>query len=124
MGTDDLFKRRRAKRQARKAESLEPRTESYLIVCEGEKTEPQYFDALAKEVKQKLGGNLDVPLIETSGEGRGTVRLVEKAGRMQSTDLRLMARRRIRRRCFTSLLDWVRAPVLVPGDGSQRQAGV
>ena len=82
MGTDDLFKKRRAKRRARKAESLEPKAESYLIVCEGEKTEPQYFDALASEVKRKLGGNLDVPPIKTSGEGRGTVRLVEKAVEM------------------------------------------
>lgn len=79
LGTDDLFKKRRAKRNARKAGTLEPKADSYLIVCEGEKTEPLYFAAIAREVKQKLGGNLDVPTIKTSGEGRGTVRLVEKA---------------------------------------------
>jgi hypothetical protein len=79
MGTDDLFKKRRAKRKARKVETIEPRADSYLIACEGEKTEPLYFDAIAKEVKRKLGGNLDVPIINTFGEGRGTVKLVEKA---------------------------------------------
>ncbi len=79
MGTDDLFKKKRAKKKARKAETIEPKADSYLIVCEGEKTEPLYFDAIAKEVKRKLGGNLDVPIINTSGEGRGTVKLVKKA---------------------------------------------
>lgn len=79
MGTDDLFKKRRAKREKRKSGSLEPKADSYLIVSEGTKTEPLYFSAIVREIKQKLGGNLDVPAIELSGEGRGTVKLVEKA---------------------------------------------
>jgi hypothetical protein len=39
MGTDDLFKKRRAKKKAREAGNIEPKADSYLIVCEGEKTE-------------------------------------------------------------------------------------
>ena len=39
MGTDDLFKKRRAKKKACEAGNIEPKADSYLIVCEGEKTE-------------------------------------------------------------------------------------
>ena len=56
-----------------------------LIVCEGEKTEPNYFkwwqDQLKKirEVaKSKAVGDIDVK-IEVKGEGRNTMSLVEKA---------------------------------------------
>ncbi len=48
MGTDDLFKRRKAKKADAIARGKELR-ESYdkvLIVCEGEKTEPIYLEAL------------------------------------------------------------------------------
>ncbi len=53
MGSDDLFH----KRKARKAESLrrkKARRASYdtvLIVCEGEKTEPQYFRELRDDLR-------------------------------------------------------------------------
>ena len=49
MGTDDLFKKRRAERQKRKHEFKSVNTNSFLIVTEGEKTEPLYFKRLAKE---------------------------------------------------------------------------
>ena len=42
MGTDDLFKKRRAERQKRKHEFKSVNTNSFLIVTEGEKTEPLY----------------------------------------------------------------------------------
>lgn len=48
MGTDDLFKKRKAKTardQARRKASRAP-YEKVLIVCEGEKTEPNYFNEL------------------------------------------------------------------------------
>ncbi len=50
MGTDDLFKRRKARKSEATAREKELR-ESYdkvLIVCEGEKTEPIYLEALRK----------------------------------------------------------------------------
>lgn len=43
MGTDDLFKKRRQQREQRKHEFKSPRANSFLIVTEGEKTEPLYF---------------------------------------------------------------------------------
>ncbi len=44
-----------------------------LIVCEGEKTEPNYFKAIKAELP------LHVIEVEISGEGDNTLRLVEKA---------------------------------------------
>ena len=38
MGTDDLFKKRRAERQQRKYEYKNPKVNSYLIITEGERT--------------------------------------------------------------------------------------
>lgn len=82
MGTDDIFKRKRQQRRARRAEWLDPKPDSYLIVCEGSKTEPLYFNELAEFIRIELEGRVDVPkipTIEVSGEGEGTVALVHKA---------------------------------------------
>lgn len=43
MGSDDLFKKRRKERKERKCEMLTPKANSFLIVTEGECTEPMYF---------------------------------------------------------------------------------
>ena len=39
---------------------------NYLIVCEGKKTEPNYFNGLRKKIKEKYGDKVDVliPSIE------------------------------------------------------------
>lgn len=79
MGTDDLFKKKRQRRMARKIEHLEPRPDSYLIVCEGSKTEPLYFEELARTIVDELGGRVDIPTIDIEGEGASTVALVNKA---------------------------------------------
>ena len=47
MGTDDLFKKRRAERQKRKHEFKSVNTNSFLIVTEGEKT-----DDINKDIKE------------------------------------------------------------------------
>lgn len=57
MGTDDLFKKRRAKLQERKIESKTPKPNSFLIVSEGAKTEPFYFDGLAKYINELYESN-------------------------------------------------------------------
>lgn len=82
MGSDDLHKKRKAKRGKRKREQINPRAESYLIVAEGEKTEPAYFNALKQAVEQSCGGTIDVKVF---GEGKATTSLVkytqERVGR-------------------------------------------
>ena len=59
------------------SELREPK-ETFLIVCEGEKTEPAYFDSF--KVKSAL--------IHTVGSGKNTVSLVEKAIRLRDDEKR------------------------------------
>ena len=46
MGSDDLFKKRREARKKRSHEFKTPKANSYLIVTEGECTEPYYFNGV------------------------------------------------------------------------------
>ena len=52
---------------------------NYLIVCEGKKTEPNYFNGLKKQINEKYGNKVDVliPEIEVKGTGRNTTDLVK-----------------------------------------------
>lgn len=52
---------------------------NYLIVCEGEQTEPNYFKGLKKKINEKYGDKIDVliPNIEVRGTGINTIDLVE-----------------------------------------------
>ena len=85
MGTDDLFKKRRAKLQERKIESKIPKPNSFLIVSEGTKTEPLYFNGLAKYINELYKSNSiqsEQPTIETCGEGKNTISLVNAASKI------------------------------------------
>lgn len=80
MGSDDLFKKRRAARKQRQHEYKTPRANSYLIVTEGERTEPLYFKGLKKLISEKVGGTVNIieaPIIDISGEGSSTGKLIE-----------------------------------------------
>ena len=52
---------------------------NYLIVCEGEQTEPNYFKGLKKKINEKYGSKVDVliPNIEIKGTGENTTALVK-----------------------------------------------
>ena len=52
---------------------------NYLIVCEGKKTEPNYFNGLKKQINEKYGNKVDVliPEIEIKGTGKNTTDLVK-----------------------------------------------
>ena len=85
MGTDNLFKKRRAKLQERKIESKNPKPNSFLIVSEGTKTEPLYFDGLAKCINELYKTNSiqsEQPTIKTSGEGKSTISLVNEVSKI------------------------------------------
>lgn len=88
MGTDDLFKKRRKERQRRKHDFKQTRANSFLIVTEGERTEPLYFNGLQKKILDKVGGAIDVvdtsllPTIDVYGEGCGTNKLIEITDRI------------------------------------------
>lgn len=80
MGTDDLFKKRREARKQRQHEIKTPKANSYLIVTEGKRTEPYYFNGLRKLIVEKTGGMVNVvelPSIDIHGEGSSTGKLIE-----------------------------------------------
>lgn len=80
MGSDDLFKKRREARKQRQHEYKTPKANSFLIVTEGERTEPLYFRGIQKLIKEKIGGMIDVvetPVIDIHGEGYATGKLIE-----------------------------------------------
>lgn len=85
MGSDDLFKKRRKARKQRQHEYKNPKANSFLIVTEGEKTEPFYFKGLQKLIKEKVGGMIDIvetPIIDIHGEGCATESLIEATERI------------------------------------------
>lgn len=80
MGTDELFKKRREARKQRRYEYKNPKTNSYLIVTEGERTEPLYFTGIKKLIEEKLGETIHVieaPVVDICGKGCSTGKLIE-----------------------------------------------
>jgi len=78
MGTDDIHhKRKRQKEEnyGRSGANRKDKRERFLIVCEGEQTEPNYFKAFP--VKS------DVIDLDIQGEGKNTLSLVKEAVRRQ-----------------------------------------
>lgn len=85
MGKDDLFKKRRTARKQRDHEFKTPKANSYLIVTEGAKTEPLYFKGIQKLILEKIGGSVsvvEVPVIDISGQGCSTRKLIEVTDRI------------------------------------------
>lgn len=82
MDSDDLFKKRRQERKKRKHDYKQPKINSFLIVTEGECTEPLYFKGLKKQIEKKIGGHVDIveaPLINICGSGSSTEKLIDIA---------------------------------------------
>lgn len=80
MGSDDLFKKRRMERKKRSHDFIVPKANSFLIVAEGERTEPIYFNGLKEQILNSIGGTVDIveiPEIEIHGEGASTEKLIE-----------------------------------------------
>lgn len=72
MGSDDIFKKRKKNRVKRKHDFKTPHANSFLIVTEGTKTEPIYFNAIKNLIQQKIGGKIDIrPFIDIQGQGKG-----------------------------------------------------
>lgn len=79
MGSDDLFKKRRAERKQRQHDYRTPKANSFLIVTEGAKTEPLYFKGMQRLIQQKIGGAINVveiPVIDICGGGSSTEKLI------------------------------------------------
>lgn len=65
--------RREAKASKKRKENVREKLVRFLIVCEGAKTEPHYFEALIKNYTST------VREVTIEGEGRATIALVDRA---------------------------------------------
>ena len=75
------FEERRKDRSKRKYGFRAPYANSYLIITEGESTEPSYFNGLRSLILEKVGGNVEViniPQIDIRGTGRSTSKLIQE----------------------------------------------
>lgn len=84
MGTDDIFKKRNRRKKRRK-EFLNPKINSFLIVTEGECTEPNYFLGIQRLISKNIGGIVDVvetPMIDIHGKGTSTMKLLEDTSKI------------------------------------------
>lgn len=65
MGTDDLFKKAKLQKEVRKRNNKKQLLDNILILCEGEKTEPNYFNSIKLKYRlsnvniRGLGSNTD-----------------------------------------------------------------
>ncbi len=66
------------KRRTGKSKKISP--EYHLIICEGTKTEPFYFEALSNIINNKYKGRIS---LIPKGKGKGTLQLVEEAKKEQ-----------------------------------------
>jgi hypothetical protein len=79
VGSDDIFKKRRAERTKRKESIREKNPLKYLIVCEGARTEPLYFEEIKRRIAAKYEAQRvnDYVTLEIEGTGRNTIDLVD-----------------------------------------------
>ncbi len=83
MGKDDIAKKNKRDKKKRKEAIREIAPLRYLIVCEGEKTEPKYFKGIKDKVEIKFKEKIDIrkldleEFITLDGTGRNTKSLVD-----------------------------------------------
>lgn len=80
-----FFTEKRSRLGPRKKGNNDPKPNSFLIVSEGEKTEPLYFQGLADHINGtdiKRINAVEKPTIDPEGIGRSTVKLVSEAKKL------------------------------------------
>lgn len=73
---DNAILKRRAYKRGRKQVGVRKIREYILIVCEGIKTEPNYFQALKNTFPKKV---LETHIVDIEGTGTSTLKIVETA---------------------------------------------
>src|ERR1700743_167140 len=72
--------KRFARAEQKRKHDVRPKRRYYLIVCEGAKTEPNYFESLKTDLPK---GVLTAFQIDIEGTGRNTMSLIDEALRLQ-----------------------------------------
>lgn len=81
---DQLFNKRKGQKKKREKAYREIQPFRYLIICEGKKTEPLYFEGIRNRINNKYGDKIRVEdikaeRIDIDGTGRNTEDLVRYA---------------------------------------------
>ena len=82
MGSDNLHIRRSAERKSRKENILKQSSSNWLIVCEGTKTEPNYFEKAIQDINTNIEDKYKLK-VKVVGKGVSTKSLVK------ATDLQI-----------------------------------
>lgn len=73
---DNAIIKRRSRDEKKRQIGFKSKRKFYLIVCEGEKTEPNYFFSLKESLPK---GVLELCQIDIDGTGRNTLSIIEEA---------------------------------------------
>lgn len=84
MGTDDLFKKKKKIRERRTIGTKKMASDRFLIVCEGTKTEPNYFNYFKKKIRE---ANKDSVNVEVHGKGMNTLSLVNETINLKNASI-------------------------------------
>ncbi len=86
MGSDNLFNKHRNERIKRKENNKNIKSNKWLIVCEGKKTETNYFNEVIKKVN-KLVLNENKLKVKIIGKGLGTLSLLDTVSDIISNEV-------------------------------------
>lgn len=76
MGSDNLHVRRSAERRKRKENVVKQRSSNWLVICEGKKTEPNYFEKAVEEINKHIDDEYKLK-VKIVGKGMNTKSLVK-----------------------------------------------
>lgn len=77
---DNAVLKRRAREESKRKIEFKSKRKFYLIVCEGEKTEPNYFESLKLSLPK---GVLELTSIDIDGTGRNTMSIIQEAVKLR-----------------------------------------
>lgn len=77
---DNAVLKRRARAEKKRKIEFKTKRRFYLIVCEGEKTEPNYFNSLKASLPK---GVLELINIDVDGTGKNTLSIIEEAKKLR-----------------------------------------
>lgn len=76
MGSDNFHSRRVEERKKRKENTIKQKSSNWLVVCEGIKTEPNYFEKAVEEINKLIDDEYKLK-VKVEGKGMNTKSLVK-----------------------------------------------
>lgn len=77
---DNAILKRRERKESKRRTQFKSKRKFYLIVCEGEMTEPNYFNSLKDSLPK---GVLELVNIDINGTGKNTLSIIEEAKKLR-----------------------------------------